>query len=289
MKTYLIVWFGSALLAIFGTPIATRIARRVGLLDLPGVRKIHAAPVARIGGVIIAFAALSVVLPTLLLDNTIGLAFRKDLVSITALLATSLSMLMLGLVDDVRGVRALVKLLCQVGAATVVCAVGIRIDSINLPGLGEVTFGVLSWPITIMWIVGITNAVNLIDGLDGLAAGISAIACGVIAVVAIYTGQLVMAVLMLALLGSLTGFLFFNSNPAKVFMGDSGTLFVGFMTAAASVMCATKSEMLVGLALPALALGVPIFDTSFSVLRRVLERRSIFAPDRRHIHHRLLD
>jgi UDP-GlcNAc:undecaprenyl-phosphate GlcNAc-1-phosphate transferase len=288
MKTYIIVFFGSALLAIFGTPIATRIARRVRLLDLPGVRKIHAAPVPRIGGVIIAFAVLSLVLSTMLLDNTVGLAFRKNLLSITALLATSLSMLMLGLVDDVRGVRALVKLLCQVAAATAVCAVGIRIDSINLPGLGEVAFGVLSWPITIMWIVGITNAVNLIDGLDGLAAGISAITCGVIAVVAIYTGQLVMAVLMLALVGSLTGFLFFNSNPAKVFMGDSGTLFVGFMTAAASVMCTTKSEMLVGLALPALALGLPIFDTCFSILRRILERRSIFAPDRRHIHHRLL-
>jgi hypothetical protein len=137
--------------------------------------------------------------------------------------------------------------------------------------------------------VGITNAVNLSDGLDGLAAGISAVACGVIAVFAVYSGQVVMAVLMLALLGSLTGFLFFNFNPAKIFMGDCGSMFLGFTIASSSVLCSTKSPVLVGLALPVLALGIPIFDTFFSMLQRFLNRRSIFAPDRRHFHHRLVD
>jgi UDP-GlcNAc:undecaprenyl-phosphate GlcNAc-1-phosphate transferase len=137
--------------------------------------------------------------------------------------------------------------------------------------------------------VGITNAVNLSDGLDGLAAGVSAVACGVIAVFAIYSGQVVMAVLMLALLGSLSGFLFFNFSPAKIFMGDCGSLFLGFTIASSSVLCSTKSPVLVGLALPVLALGIPIFDTLFSMLRRFLERRSMFAPDRRHFHHRLVD
>ncbi|MBA7700974.1 Undecaprenyl-phosphate alpha-N-acetylglucosaminyl 1-phosphate transferase [subsurface metagenome] len=133
------------------------------------------------------------------------------------------------------------------------------------------------------------NAVNLSDGLDGLAAGISAIACGVIAVFAVHSGNVVMAVLMLALLGSLTGFLFFNFNPAKIFMGDCGSLFLGFTIASSSVLCSMKSSALVGFALPVLALGIPIFDTLFSMLRRFLERRSMFAPDRRHFHHRLID
>jgi hypothetical protein len=131
--------------------------------------------------------------------------------------------------------------------------------------------------------------VNLSDGLDGLAAGISTIACGVIAILAIYGGHTIMAILALALVGSLSGFLVFNFNPAKIFMGDCGSLFLGYTIAASSVMCMTKSSAVVGLALPALALGIPIFDTLFSMLRRFLERRSLFAPDRSHFHHRLLD
>jgi UDP-GlcNAc:undecaprenyl-phosphate GlcNAc-1-phosphate transferase len=170
-----------------------------------------------------------------------------------------------------------------------VCAVGVRIRSITVSDWLTLEFGWFSWPLTLLWIVGITNAVNLSDGLDGLAAGISAVACGVIAVFAIYNGNAVMAVLMLALLGSLTGFLFFNFNPASIFMGDCGSLFLGFTIASASVMSTTKSAALVGLALPVLALGIPIFDTIFSMLRRFLERRSLFAPDRSHFHHRLLD
>ena len=146
--------------------------------------------------------------------------------------------------------------------------------------------------------MGVTNAVNMSDGLDGLAAGVAAIACGVIAVFAIHgstihtglaeSNDVMMALFSLALLGGLSGFLFFNFNPAKVFMGDCGSLFIGFTIASASVMCVSKSTALVGLTLPALALGIPIFDTLFSMLRRYLERRSLFAPDRSHFHHRLL-
>ena len=288
MKTYTIIFFGSALVAIFGTPIVIRVARAFGLVDKPGVRKVHTTPVPRIGGVIVAFATLALVLPVFLLDNTIGLAFGKIWLRVVSLIAAATFLFLVGLIDDVRSLRARIKLLCQVSAALTVCAFGVRIDSVNLAGLYELDLGLLAWPLTVFWIVGITNAVNLIDGMDGLASGISAVACGVIAFFAIYTGQPVMAALMLALLGSLIGFLFFNFNPAKVFLGDCGTMFIGFVVSAASVMCAVKSETLVGLALPALALGLPIFDTLFSMLRRILERRSILAPDRKHIHHRLL-
>jgi len=170
-----------------------------------------------------------------------------------------------------------------------VCAAGIRIESVVITDSITLNFGWLSWPLTLFWIVGVTNAVNLSDGLDGLAGGICAIACGVVAVFAASTGNLAVVVLMIALLGSVTGFLYFNFNPAKIFMGDCGSMFMGFMIASSSILCFSKSSALVGLALPIVALGVPIFDTFFSMLRRFLERRSIFSADRSHFHHRLID
>jgi UDP-GlcNAc:undecaprenyl-phosphate GlcNAc-1-phosphate transferase len=213
------------------------------------------------------------------------------LIRAIVLLCAAASIFFVGLVDDIKieGLAAGIKLLAQIAAAVVVCTVGIRIRSITIAQCFTFDFGWFSWPLTILWIVGITNAVNLSDGLDGLAAGISAVACGVIAIFAMHSGQVVMAALVLALLGSLSGFLFFNFNPARIFMGDCGSMFLGFTIASTSVMCSVKSATLVGLALPVLALGIPIFDTLFSMLRRIIERRSMFAPDRRHFHHRLID
>ncbi|MCF8070454.1 MAG: undecaprenyl/decaprenyl-phosphate alpha-N-acetylglucosaminyl 1-phosphate transferase, partial [Desulfobacterales bacterium] len=171
----------------------------------------------------------------------------------------------------------------------IVCSFGVRIQHITVEGLFSVDLGIYSWPLTILWLVGVTNAVNLIDGLDGLAAGISAIVCGFLAILAVHLNNPIMAILMLAMVGSLVGFLFFNFNPAKIFMGDCGSLFIGFMIAASSVLTSTKSHALVGVALPVLALGIPIFDTFFAMLRRFIQRRSMFAPDKSHFHHRLLD
>ncbi len=234
-------------------------------------------------------ATMCLVVPVLLLSNTIGDTFRKVLPKVVVILLAATSMFAVGLLDDIKHLRARTKLLAQLAAAIAVCCAGTRIESVAVADWLTLDFGWFSWPLTLLWIVGITNAVNFCDGLDGLAAGISTVACGVIAVFAVQSGQVVMAVLMLALLGSLSGFLLFNFNPARIFMGDSGSLFLGFTIAASSVMCASKSSALVGLALPVLALGIPIFDTLFSMLRRFLQRRSIFAPDRSHFHHRLLD
>ncbi len=287
MRTYITAYFGAWLVAMMLMPLVVRMARVLCVVDHPGVRKIHHDAIPRIGGLPIIAGVLAMMLGMLLLDNDIGRLLRGLSPEIPLLLVTSGFMFIVGLVDDVRGISARVKFSAQLLAAAVLCAFGIRIDSISFGGL-TIEFGLWAWPITMLWIVGITNAVNLIDGLDGLAAGIGAIACGAITVFAIYTSQVVMAVLMLTLLGSLTGFLLFNFNPAKIFLGDCGTLFVGFFIASASVMCATKSVALAGLGLPVLALGLPIFDTLFSMFRRVLARRSVFAPDKDHIHHRLL-
>ncbi|MEJ2705536.1 MAG: MraY family glycosyltransferase, partial [Sedimentisphaerales bacterium] len=288
MKTYLTVYLGSTMLAVATTAMMIHIARRLQIVDMPGVRKIHSQPVPRIGGVAIFVSMIGLVIPVLLLHNFIGQTFRLLQFKIVTMLGAGALMFLVGLVDDIRGLRVRTKLAAQLAAALLVCAAGIRIESIPITSSYTLQFGWFSWLFTLVWIIGITNAINLSDGLDGLAAGISAIACGVIAVLAIHGGDIVMAILMLALLGSLSGFLLFNFEPAKVFMGDSGSLFLGFTIASASVLSATKTETIVGLALPILALGIPIFDTLFSMLRRFLERRSMFAPDRSHFHHRLL-
>jgi len=289
MKTYLCAYLGSTFLALVITPIVIKLAHRVKAVDRPGVRTVHTQPMPRIGGVAIFLSAMVLFSAALFLNNAIGQAFRDMKPQLITLFFSASFIFLIGLVDDLRGLPARFKLLIELLAGGSLCLMDVRISSVGITEQWTLHLGLLGCPVTLLWIVGITNAVNLSDGLDGLAAGVSAVACGVIAVFAIYADNLVMAVLMLALLGSLSGFLFFNFNPAKIFMGDCGSLFVGFMIASASVLCASKSATLVGLALPVLALGIPIFDTLFSMARRFLERRSIFAPDRGHFHHRLMD
>jgi UDP-GlcNAc:undecaprenyl-phosphate GlcNAc-1-phosphate transferase len=289
MKTYLCTYFGSVLLALVATPVVIRLARRIGALDRGGVRAVHKEPIPRIGGAAIFFAAIGMILSILFLDNRIGETFQQVRSQVIALLGAAALIFAVGLVDDLRGVPARTKFLAEIAAAGTLCHMGIEIDTIDIANGLVVHLGWLAWPLTVLWIVGVTNAVNLSDGLDGLAAGVSVVACAVIAVFAVYSQNRIMAVFMLALLGSLCGFLFYNFNPAKVFMGDCGSLFLGFTIAASSVMCVAKSAAVVGLTLPVLALGVPIFDTLFVMLRRYLEGRSLFAPDRSHFHHRLLD
>ncbi len=265
------------------------LAKRFKVVDLPGLRRVHTIAVPRIGGIAIGLATLLAVLPAMLLSNAIGQAFTSVRPEVLAILASALGMLVMGLIDDLKDLRTLFKLFGQIAAAYAVCYFGVRIQSLSVPGLFSVDFGLWSWPLTIFWIVGVTNAMNFIDGLDGLAAGIAAITCAVIAAFSIHAGQQVMTIMMLAMLGSLTAFLVYNTNPAKVFMGDCGSLFLGFMLASSSVLCSTKSQTAVGLALPLLAMGVPLFDTIFAMLRRLLERRGMMSPDRSHIHHRLVD
>ncbi len=289
VNTYVSVYLGSASLALVLTPAVIRLARRIGALDQPSARSVHRQPTPRIGGVAIFVSSMCLILPVLFLRNDIGEAFRDVRLQVTALLGSATFIFLLGLVDDLRHLPAGFKLLAELAAAGVLCLAGVRIDEIGLVDGYRVSLGWLGCPLTLLWVAGITNAVNLSDGLDGLAAGISAITCGVIAALAINSDNPMMAVFALSLVGSLSGFLVFNFNPARVFMGDCGSLFLGYTIAASSVMCMTKSSAVVGLTLPALALGIPIFDTLFSMLRRYLERRSLFAPDRRHFHHRLLE
>jgi len=290
MRTYSVIFFGSAFIAVFLTPVVSRLAKRFGLVDKPGVRKVHKEPVSRIGGIVFVLPVLVMTLPVFFLDNTNGQAFRGVQGQLVTLLACGVALFLVGFLDDVFSIRATYKLVALIAAAAAVCYSGARIQGVGVTDLFHADFGWMSWPITMLWIVGITVGMNFIDGLDGLAAGISAVVCATVAGFAWYSGHIAMVVLMVSLLGAITGFLFFNSNPAKIFMGDGGAMFLGFMVSAGSVVCEAKSATLVGFALPALVLGVPILDTTLTMIRRrILDRRSIFAAERGHLHHRLLD
>jgi UDP-GlcNAc:undecaprenyl-phosphate GlcNAc-1-phosphate transferase len=288
MKTYIFVYLISLLLALLLTPVVIAFAVKWQLYDRTDSRKVHHGRIARIGGIAIFLSMMLAVITVYFLPDVIGESFRDVSSKIFAVLAAGTFIFVVGLIDDIRPLKTWIKFLAQLIAAIFVCSCGIRIGLIKVPELFDIHFGPLSWPFTILWIVGVTNAINFIDGLDGLAAGISAIACATIAALAVYFGQYVLCVMMLALTGALTGFLFFNFNPARIFMGDCGSLFLGFTIASATVMCTAKSQALVGFALPLLALGIPIFDTLFIMLNRFGQRKAVFMPDTEHFHHRLL-
>ena len=277
--------------ALVATPVFAWLAVSTKVVDRPGTRKVHGHTVPRMGGLAIVLAMLVALLLATVTDTAVGPQLRQAGLSraTMVLFGASALVLLVGLVDDIRRLRARTKLLGQIVAALCVCSAGFRIETLGVEGLFLIHFGVMSWPLTVLWLVGITNAVNLIDGLDGLAGGVSLIAAAVIATFAFVQGQVVIAACMMAMVGALSGFLFFNFNPAKVFLGDCGSMFLGFFLATAGLMSVKQSHTLVGMGLVVLALGVPILDTFFSILRRMLDRRSLFAPDRGHTHHRLMD
>jgi UDP-GlcNAc:undecaprenyl-phosphate GlcNAc-1-phosphate transferase len=207
----------------------------------------------------------------------------------TGLLLGCLAILALGIYDDLMGAGARLKLTVQVAVAVAMWWAGFRLDVVANPFGAPIAFGALSLPVTVLWIVGVTNAVNLIDGLDGLAGGVALAAVGAIFFVSLQSDRLVMALFMAALGGSLLGFLRYNFNPASIFLGDSGSLFLGFVLATTSLQSAVKSTTAVALIVPIVALGLPIGDTLLAMVRRAARGQPIFAADRGHVHHRLLE
>lgn len=282
--------FGLALALSLGlTPLMGALAVRLGAVSDVGGRNVNTREVPRLGGVAVAVATLAPLgLLFFLRPDATRLLEDESRTVVGVGIGAALSCI-LGATDDVRRLPAKVKLLGQLLCALLAYAAGCRIDLIHLPLLGPIELGWVSLPLTVLWIVGITNAINLIDGLDGLAAGVVFCAAATNLVVAAIGGNVMVAVVMSALMGALLGFLFFNFNPATIFMGDSGSYFAGFLLAASSLVGNQKSSTAVSLLVPILALGVPIFDTLFSIARRALERRPVFSPDRGHIHHKLLD
>jgi UDP-GlcNAc:undecaprenyl-phosphate GlcNAc-1-phosphate transferase len=283
---YVCIYVGSGLSALAATPLAIFLARRFRILDHPRPRSIHSKAVPRTGGVAIVAAVAAACVAVMVTMK--GLDSGAHLAQLLAVLIGGLFIAAIGLIDDKRSLPARVKLLAEVLTALGVWAAGVRIESVRIDHNTIWSLGWASAPITVTWILVMVNALNLIDGLDGLAAGISAIACGTIGFLAILSGQPYLAATSLAIAGAASGFLVLNTHPAKVFLGDCGSLFLGFMIGSGSAMCVNHSLNVLSLALPALAMGVPILDLALAIVRRVLNRRSVFSPDRSHIHHLML-
>lgn len=289
MSVHAVAFIFAMGLTLATLPLVIRFARSANLFDRPGLRKTHREMVPRLGGVAVAIASVLSLVFLAGAGSSVTWSLRDNWPQWTAFVVGAVMVFVLGLVDDLRGVRASRKLLVQIAAAGLVCALGIRLDHLRLDNQLSISFGVFAWPITILWIVGMTNAMNLIDGLDGLAAGISLIASAVIAVLALTGDQPALGLVMIVVAGSLAAFLLFNFHPARIFLGDCGAMSLGFLLATASVRSAAVTCRPIDIALPALAMILPILDTLHCILRRRIERRSVFSPDRGHIHHRLMD
>lgn len=272
-------------MALILTPAVIAFARQTGALDKPDARKVHVRPIPRIGGIGIYAAFMASILVQLIFADVTP----EFMTSLIGLMIGGTIIVAIGIIDDYCDLPAKVKLLGQIFAAAVlVIGFDVRIDVITDPFGDYIYLEFLAIPTTIFWVVGLTNTVNLIDGLDGLAAGVSSIAAVTIFLVAMEEGIPFVAMVTAALAGAAVGFLYYNFNPARIFMGDTGSMFLGFMLAGISVVGAVKSAATIALIVPILALGLPILDTTFAIVRRARNHRPIFKPDKGHLHHRLL-
>ena len=263
------------------TPLVKLLAKKVGAMDIPkDDRRMHHNPIPRMGGlaIFLGFLISVLIFQKLQLGN-----------ELQGILLGAVIIVILGVLDDILTLRALPKFLVQIVAAVIVVIYGCRIDHF----MGWTLPDWLSYPVSVIWIVAITNAINFIDGLDGLAAGVSAISAGTMLIVALLLvpdpTAMICAVLLAALVGACVGFIPYNFNPATIFMGDTGSTFLGFMLASISIFGLFKTYAVISFAVPFLVLGLPIFDICFAVIRRLAHGQSPMHADRGHVHHRLID
>ena len=281
----LLLALGVALLLCFAaTPPVKWFAEKVGAIDVPkDERRVHAVPIPRLGGLAIFIGfVISVVI------------FADVNYGTRGILLGSVIIVIVGVMDDIVPLKPWHKFLAQIAAALVAVFHGVVIDLVSNPNIFAespyLSLGYLAIPLTVIWIVGITNAVNLIDGLDGLAVGVSTIASLTMLAVALFvSADLNVAIILAALAGACIGFLPYNLNPAKIFMGDTGALLLGFLLSTLSIEGLFKFYAIISFAVPFMALALPIFDTTFAILRRIARGQSPLCPDRGHLHHRLLD
>ncbi len=282
MIPFLTIGFLAFVIALAVTPLCRRLALRHGVVARHNERTVHNGRIPKLGGAAIFVAVL---VPLMALKAG-GHSWPSEVTG--ALLGGSI-LFFVGAADDVRGLGCNLKLALQSLGAIVLVLFGFRIESLLLPGLSTVALGWASIPFTLLWLVGITNAINLIDGLDGLAAGIAMSALALGAILALSHGQPVVALVAAAVFGALAGFLPHNFHPASIFMGDSGSLFLGFVLAWVAAAGARLEPGNVALLLPLLSLALPITDTCMAIVRRLRRGIHPFVADREHIHHRLLN
>jgi UDP-GlcNAc:undecaprenyl-phosphate GlcNAc-1-phosphate transferase len=268
------------IVVLVATPIIKKFAIKIGAVDQPNHRRINKIPVANIGGLAIFLGFWIAVF----LFGEVGQTTLWMFIGSSVILLT-------GLVDDIFDLSPFIKLFIQLSvAAFVVILADVRIDFFRIPFNGKyIMLGSFAIPLTVLWITGITNAINFIDGLDGLAAGTAGIAATTLMVVAIEQGYSGIAIMLIALAASAFAFLKYNSNPAQIFMGDTGSMTLGFLLAIMSIEGLMKSATTIAIIVPFLALGLPILDSTFSIVRRLSNGKSPFSADRGHLHHRLID
>jgi UDP-GlcNAc:undecaprenyl-phosphate GlcNAc-1-phosphate transferase len=269
--------------SFISTPVVKMFAQKVGAIDVPkDNRRMHKVPIPRLGGLAIFLGFLVAVL-----------IFVEITPQLKGMMIGAVIIVILGVIDDIMPLPALLKFVVQIFASLIAVWGGNVINVISNPNVFSarpyIELGVLSIPITVLWIVAITNSVNLIDGLDGLAVGVSTISSLTILVIALVVSEGETALLMAALAGGCIGFLPYNLNPAKIFMGDTGATFLGFVLAVVSIQGLFKFYAVISFAVPFLILGLPIFDTAFAFLRRLSKGQNPMSPDRSHVHHRLID
>ncbi|MEW6709319.1 MAG: MraY family glycosyltransferase [Candidatus Riflebacteria bacterium] len=286
LKQVIFAFILSWVAGIVLVPMIRKVALKLGLVDRPGYRKIHKSPVPRVGGVALFLAALIGALP-----------FIAESQETAGILLAATFVFIIGLLDDMLDLPARVKLAGQIAGCFILVGFGVKIDFVTdfIAGKGLVALGLLTYPLTFLWVIGLTNTVNLVDGVDGLAGGIVFIALATLLSVRLFVPntqdmmlmQNVM-VLSAALMGSLLAFLRYNVFPAIIFMGDSGAYYLGFMTSALSIAGAAKGSILFPLIVPLIAFGLPVIDVVFAILRRYFKKVPIFQADKEHLHHRLL-
>jgi UDP-GlcNAc:undecaprenyl-phosphate GlcNAc-1-phosphate transferase len=287
---YLGVFAASVLLSFFLTRYIRNLANARGWVSAPGLeRHLHQVPLPRIGGVAIYSAfILTIAVARLVSWRYPGLDFGFSPRVLESILLPGTLIFLLGVYDDLRGVGPYTKFAVQAIAGGIIFAFGLRVLDIPVLFGGRHFPWFISLPLTILWVIAITNAFNLIDGLDGLAAGSALFSTLVVFVVALLSGSVLVSLLSLALVGAILGFLRFNFNPATIFLGDSGSLFIGFMLSALALRGTQKAPTVVAIAIPVVSFGLPILETTLSVVRRFISGRPVFTADREHIHHKLL-
>ena len=285
IKSFIISFIVSGAVAVVLTPIVRRIALALGVVDKPGGRKVHRANMPTLGGIAIAaafFAGVAVAF------KAIPGAMDRFSLKFSGICVAAAIVIILGVIDDIMPLRAKLKLFIQIIAASILIACGFTVEEITIPFAGKVSLGYLGIFFSLVWVVGITNAINLLDGLDGLAAGVSGISSFFIFLSAVEQHDYVVAFLAFALAGACAGFLPYNFYPARIFMGNPGSMFLGFILSSISLITFQKSTTIITLFIPVIALGVPIIDTSLAIVRRIAKKRHIFQADKEHIHHKLL-
>lgn len=279
MIRIVVAFIVSLLTVLIITPIVKRIAIKIGAVDQPNKRKIHKKIMPRMGGLSIFIGVVVGVITSGIYTQT----------KMTAITFGAILIILLGIFDDKYQLSAKVKFIIQLIVAIMIVSTGLKMEFLSLPFLPErIELGWFSYPFTVLWIVGITNAMNFIDGLDGLAAGLSVIGLSTIAFMALSGGKILILSLSVVVIGSTLGFLFYNFHPAKIFMGDTGSLFLGYVIAILSLLGLYKSVTLFSIVIPIIILGVPIFDTTFAVIRRLINKQPFYMPDKSHIHHKLI-